>query len=466
MTLDGHAHGVQADELAGHVADRPADAPLGSHPVAGAQAVHPGRLAADVLRHDADLIRGHVQTVALRVLQEQVVALRAGHRAPDHPHVPADAVHLMDAQVARFQLRRNGFGASLRQSRRLARVAAPAEQVLLGEERHPAAFEREPLLDVGADARDLAGREAGGLEDLERAIEAAPSLGRDHDAGSGPVQTGRLGGEHRPAVAGGLPRPDAEVGSLRQLGDVDAVAAAEGGLRFLDHADARPLGRLRQRVRLQNDLGRTVDGEARMRQDDRRRRGQQIGEERQAVVQERDGLLHPLEREAVGQALENGAVLAANGGAVQRLRRALPRVPVHHELPARVNGRGARSCRSTAVSRERTRAATRSRRRRTRRARAGGRSRGRRRGCRRGRRTRRGAPRRPRASTRARSGLRAGRRTRWCGPGRSRAARARRDRERPAAARPGWVRRRRGGPSCFGGARRRRRGGPRSAVRG
>ena len=66
VALDGHAHAVEPDELAGHVAHRALDRGLVAFTQSrAAQAVQARRLAADVLRDDADLVRGHVQPVAL-----------------------------------------------------------------------------------------------------------------------------------------------------------------------------------------------------------------------------------------------------------------------------------------------------------------------------------------------------------------------------------------------------------------
>ena len=72
--------------------------------------MQPGGLAPDVLRHHPDLIGGDVQPVAARVLQEQVVALGAGHGPADHPDVAAHPVHRMHGQVAGGELHGHRVG--------------------------------------------------------------------------------------------------------------------------------------------------------------------------------------------------------------------------------------------------------------------------------------------------------------------------------------------------------------------
>ena len=59
--------------------------------------MHAGGLATDVLGDHAHLVGRDVQPIALRVLQQQVVALRARDGAAHHPHVPADAVRRLTA---------------------------------------------------------------------------------------------------------------------------------------------------------------------------------------------------------------------------------------------------------------------------------------------------------------------------------------------------------------------------------
>src|SRR5207248_3849498 len=95
---------VQPDELAGHLADRAADACGGAGPVARAEPVKPRLFAAHVPRDHADLVARHVQLVALCVLQQEVVPLGPTDLTPDHARVPADAVHLVHRKLAGDQL--------------------------------------------------------------------------------------------------------------------------------------------------------------------------------------------------------------------------------------------------------------------------------------------------------------------------------------------------------------------------
>ena len=69
------------------------------------------RVAAEVARDHADLVGRHEQLVALRVLQDQVVALRAGERAVRDARVAADAVDPVDREVAGLELVGDRVGA-------------------------------------------------------------------------------------------------------------------------------------------------------------------------------------------------------------------------------------------------------------------------------------------------------------------------------------------------------------------
>ena len=71
-----------------------------------------GRLATHVLGDEVELIGRHEQTVrrlaalARGVLEDEVLALRTGHRALHHVDVLADAVLLVDDEVARLEAER------------------------------------------------------------------------------------------------------------------------------------------------------------------------------------------------------------------------------------------------------------------------------------------------------------------------------------------------------------------------
>ena len=81
-------------------------------PVGAAEPVQAGRVAAEVARDHADLIARHEQLVALRVLQDQVVAFGAGERAVRDARVAADAVDPVDGEVAGLQLVGDRVGAA------------------------------------------------------------------------------------------------------------------------------------------------------------------------------------------------------------------------------------------------------------------------------------------------------------------------------------------------------------------
>ena len=82
------------------------------HPVGPAEPVQAGRVAPEVARDHADLVARHEQLVALRVLEDQVVALRAGELTVHDAGVPADAVDPVDGEVAGLELVRERVGAA------------------------------------------------------------------------------------------------------------------------------------------------------------------------------------------------------------------------------------------------------------------------------------------------------------------------------------------------------------------
>ena len=115
-----------------------------------------GRLAADVAGQLVEGVGGDEEPVRRlvpprrRVLDDQVVALPAVDRAADHLDVAADAVLLVDDEVAGLQLHEvDGVAPAGRHLRRVPHVrAALAGQVVLGEQREPDAGEGEPGLEV------------------------------------------------------------------------------------------------------------------------------------------------------------------------------------------------------------------------------------------------------------------------------------------------------------------------------
>ena len=338
-----HAHPdrVQPDQLARHVPDGAADPALGPDPVVRSEPVHPRRLTTDILGHHADLVGGHVQLVARPVLQEEVVALGAGDGAPHHPQIAAHPVNLVDGEVAGRELHGRPVGAAAGQARRQASVASPPEQVFFGQHGEPwprrvLGLEPEPLFDVGLDRRRVVGAESLGGEDLLGPVQAPPPLGDQDDVRTAGSELGRPFG-HAVRLAGPLPRKDAEVdrAGRRQLGEVDPRPGGERDVRFPDRRGTRPRGRMGQRVGLLGDPASALEGPVRRRQDDQPAAGQQIGQDGQPIVEERDGLLHALERKSFGQPLQQRKVLALVAG--QRGDGSAADVVGGEELPGRMD---------------------------------------------------------------------------------------------------------------------------------
>ena len=155
VALDGHPDAVETDELAGHVLHGALDLGGGFHPIGAAEPVQARRVAAEVARDHADLIARDEQLVALRVLQDQVVALRAGERAVRDAGVPADAVDPMDGEVAGLELVGDRVGAPAREPGRRPRVTPRAEEVLLGGDGHLGGGRDEAVRERRFDGIDL-----------------------------------------------------------------------------------------------------------------------------------------------------------------------------------------------------------------------------------------------------------------------------------------------------------------------
>ena len=316
MARDAHAHRVKPHQLAGHVSHGPAHPRLGPGPVVGAQSVQPGSLPAQVLRHHPDLVRGHVQPVALRVLEQEVVALRSRHRPTDHPDVAPHPVHLMDGEVARREFHCHSLRAPASQAGRHPRVAARTEQVLLGDQgqRRGAPRRRsepEPLFDVGLHGEQGIRWDRLGSEDLHRSLQAPPAFCRQHHAGALPVESSDPLG-HGVPLPGPLPRVDAEVDRVRlcKVGDLHALPGPQRCLELADRSGPRPRRGLGQGVGLLQDPRRPVGGSAGRGHHDPTGRREEVAQHRQAVVDQRHSLFHPLEGQALGQPLQQGRVLA------------------------------------------------------------------------------------------------------------------------------------------------------------
>ena len=134
------------------------------------------------------------------------------------PDVAADAVHLMHAQVAGLELLGDRLGAALRQPRRLPRMTASPEEVLLGQERRGRPDSKtNPSSTSARTAIGLVAREAGRLQDLQGAVEAAPCPPRRprsaHRRGGASARLGRQRRRRRPAA----PRRPTDAGRGRCL---------------------------------------------------------------------------------------------------------------------------------------------------------------------------------------------------------------------------------------------------------
>jgi hypothetical protein len=90
-----HPCRVQLDELRRDPAGLAAHAGLGLRPLRRTQTAHPRRFPTDVARDEIDLIARHVQAVAFRVIDDQVLAMDPQELAVDHPGVSPDAVDLV-----------------------------------------------------------------------------------------------------------------------------------------------------------------------------------------------------------------------------------------------------------------------------------------------------------------------------------------------------------------------------------
>ena len=148
VALGGLPGGVQLDQLGGDLADRLAGPALALGPVGAAEPVEAGLLAADVAGHLVERVGRDVEPVrraaalAGAVLEDEVLADRAGDLALLHLDEPADAVLLVDDVVAGGELERVDL--ALAAGRHPAHVAggrALAGDVLAGEQR-PAGWPR------------------------------------------------------------------------------------------------------------------------------------------------------------------------------------------------------------------------------------------------------------------------------------------------------------------------------------
>ena len=109
MTLGCLARGIQANELTGDLLDRLACTALGFLPICSAETMHGGSLAADVFRHEVELIGRNIESISRLaaltrgVLEYEVFASRISDSALHHLDVLADTVLLVHDEVAGLQ---------------------------------------------------------------------------------------------------------------------------------------------------------------------------------------------------------------------------------------------------------------------------------------------------------------------------------------------------------------------------
>ena len=154
VPLGGLPRGVQLDQLGGDLLDRLAGPALALGPVGATEPVERGLLAADVPGDLVERVGRHVEPVGRlaalggAVLDHQVLAGRALHRALHHLDVAADAVLLVHDVVAGLELERVDL--VLAPGRHLAHVLggrALAGQVVAGEHRQAQRLVDEPVLE-------------------------------------------------------------------------------------------------------------------------------------------------------------------------------------------------------------------------------------------------------------------------------------------------------------------------------
>ena len=262
---------------------------------------------------------------------------------------------LVHGQVAGLELRGDRVRAPLGQPRRLACVPPPAEQVLLGDQDEPprlavAGVEDEPLGHVGLDRDHVVAVEALACEDLEAPFEASPALRREHDRRaldrslrddrgharcrrrSPAGRTAQLRGRTAASASSDVtPRSGASPNSFSSIrvpapreasspsialgpGQSDAFASASASSRILA---------ARSCVRTADAT--TIHPSAGSRSASRGRRSNSEG----------DRLLHPLERHAVGEPVEQARVPSAVRG--RRVPASLRTSASRSQLAARVD---------------------------------------------------------------------------------------------------------------------------------
>ena len=214
--------GVELDELCGDLPNRLLRAGLRLLPLRAAHLVQGGRLPADVAGELVELVGGHVEPVAGLaalaggVLQDEVFPVGAVDGALHQLDVAADAVLLVHHVVAGLELQRvDGVAPP---AGHLAHVlggrAAPAGDVVAGDDREPGALVDEAVVEPATGDQELA-RLDGGRYGVDRG---------DAEAGVAQQLGGPLGGavafedqRDRPLLTG----PPVQVGG--ELGGVAVV---------------------------------------------------------------------------------------------------------------------------------------------------------------------------------------------------------------------------------------------------
>ena len=137
VALHHFARGVELQQVVGDLGDGAPGALLDLLPLGGAQPVQRGdRLPrADVASQPVGLMHGHVELVALGILDLEVLALRAIHGHPDQAVEAADAVLDMHHEVARLHVGEEHLRRHRARPLRPPRLRLPpAKQLGVGEE--------------------------------------------------------------------------------------------------------------------------------------------------------------------------------------------------------------------------------------------------------------------------------------------------------------------------------------------
>src|SRR5204863_5770472 len=126
---------VELQELLRHLAQRRAHRLLHALPRGTAEAIELRRrlFAAEVLRDELEALDRQVELVALRILEQEEVALLVADLHGLEPEVAADAVVLVDDEVVDRQIRERGERGTALVLRPAQRPAARAEDLVLGE---------------------------------------------------------------------------------------------------------------------------------------------------------------------------------------------------------------------------------------------------------------------------------------------------------------------------------------------